>query len=128
MLCQTFSSLPSRRGSSVLRIYCAVIFSSICVLGWRAVTATCCKPGSVAVAPANSLPEGEVNQGYSASLSGSGGALPYTWSVSPALPANLSLDADHANHRRTDDAGNHNTHLRCATARPLRKPSNKRSA
>ncbi|HEU4505588.1 MAG TPA: Ig domain-containing protein [Nitrospira sp.] len=39
-----------------------------------------------------SLPEGAVNEAYSASLSGSGGALPYTWSVSPGLPANLSLD------------------------------------
>jgi hypothetical protein len=39
-----------------------------------------------------SLPEGRVNQPYSASLSGSGGAPPYTWSVSPALPAHLSLD------------------------------------
>jgi hypothetical protein len=40
-----------------------------------------------------SLPSGVVNQGYSASLSGSGGTTPYTWSVSPALPANLSLNA-----------------------------------
>jgi hypothetical protein len=40
-----------------------------------------------------SLPNGVVNQGYSASLSGSGGTTPYTWSVSPALPANLSLNA-----------------------------------
>jgi hypothetical protein len=39
-----------------------------------------------------SLPEGTINRPYSASVSGSGGALPYTWSVSPALPANLSLN------------------------------------
>jgi hypothetical protein len=40
-----------------------------------------------------SLPEVTVNHPYSASLGGSGGALPYTWSVTPALPPNLSLDA-----------------------------------
>jgi hypothetical protein len=39
-----------------------------------------------------SLPQQTVNQSYSASVSGSGGALPYTWSVSPALPGNLSFD------------------------------------
>ena len=48
-------------------------------------------PGSLSITT-TSLPEGEVNQAYSASLSGAGGALPYTWSVTPALPANLSLD------------------------------------
>jgi hypothetical protein len=40
-----------------------------------------------------SLPEVTVNHPYSASLSGAGGALPYTWSVTPALPANLSLES-----------------------------------
>jgi hypothetical protein len=39
-----------------------------------------------------SLPEQTVNLPYSASVSGSGGAAPYAWSVSPALPGNLSLD------------------------------------
>jgi hypothetical protein len=39
-----------------------------------------------------SLPEGQINQPYSASVSGSGGLAPYTWSVSPALPAGLSLN------------------------------------
>jgi hypothetical protein len=48
-------------------------------------------PGSLSI-NTTSLPEGTVNQAYSASLSGAGGALPYTWSVSPGLPANLSLD------------------------------------
>lgn len=38
------------------------------------------------------LPQGTVNQAYSASVSGSGGKPPYTWAVSPALPANLSFD------------------------------------
>jgi len=49
-------------------------------------------PGSLTITT-TSLPNGIVNQGYSASLSGSGGTTPYTWSVSPPLPANLSLNA-----------------------------------
>jgi hypothetical protein len=40
----------------------------------------------------SSLPDGTVNQPYSTSVSGSGGLPPYTWSVTPALPANLSFD------------------------------------
>ena len=81
-----------RRGNLIGHIFCAVILSCIYVLGL-----TGCggdsgpTPGSLAITT-TSLPEGKVNQPYSASLSGSGGALPYTWSVSPALPANLSLD------------------------------------
>ena len=41
----------------------------------------------------SALPAAPVNQPYSASLTGSGGAPPYTWSVAPALPNGLTLDA-----------------------------------
>src|SRR5688500_5140861 len=81
-----------RRGYAISNIVCAVLLSCLSVLGF-----TGCggdsgpTPGSLSITT-TSLPDGEVNQAYSASLSGSGGALPYTWSVSPALPANLSLD------------------------------------
>jgi len=92
MVYQTFSSLSSHRGNSIRQSFCTVVFSSICVLGL-----TGCggdsgpTPGSLAVTT-TSLPEQTVNLPYSASVSGSGGAAPYTWSVSPALPGNLSLD------------------------------------
>src|SRR6478672_2369718 len=81
-----------RRGYSVGTVGWAVLLSCLYVLGL-----TGCggdsgpTPSSLAITT-TSLPEGEINQPYSASLSGSGGALPYNWSVSPALPANLSLD------------------------------------
>src|SRR6476659_9571361 len=80
-----------RRGHLIGNIFWAVILSCIYVLGL-----TGCggdsgpTPGSLAITT-TSLPQGTVNQPYSPSVSGSGGALPYTWSVSPALPANLSL-------------------------------------
>ncbi|MBU6481356.1 MAG: putative Ig domain-containing protein [Nitrospirae bacterium] len=38
-----------------------------------------------------SLPDGKRNQFYSATLAASGGTTPYTWSVTPALPAGLTL-------------------------------------
>lgn len=41
----------------------------------------------------NSLPDGRVNRAYSATLQGSGGNLPYTWSVNPTLPDGLTLNA-----------------------------------
>jgi len=39
-----------------------------------------------------SLPDGKMNQAYTATLAASGGTAPYTWSVTPALPAGLTLD------------------------------------
>src|SRR6478736_3551087 len=81
------------RGNIIGHIVCAVILSVLSVLGL-----TGCggdsgpTPGSLAITT-TSLPEQTVNRPYSASVSGSGGAPPYTWSVSPALPGNLSLDA-----------------------------------
>src|SRR5690349_9768807 len=48
-------------------------------------------PGSLTIAT-SSLPNGAVNQAYSTSMTASGGTPPYTWSVTPPLPPNLSLD------------------------------------
>ena len=39
----------------------------------------------------NSLPDGKRNQVYAATLAASGGTIPYTWSVTPLLPAGLTL-------------------------------------
>ena len=104
-----------KRGYLIGNIVWAVLLSCIYVLGL-----TGCggdsgpTPGSLAITT-TSLPEGKVNQPYSASLSGSGGALPYTWSVSPALPANLSLDtATGAITGTPTTAGNHDTHVYAA--------------
>ena len=78
---------------SIGHIVWAVLLSCLYVLGL-----TGCggdsgpTPGGLSITT-TSLPEVTVNHPYSASLGGSGGALPYTWSVTPALPPNLSLDA-----------------------------------
>ncbi len=39
------------------------------------------------------LPNGQVGQSYSFTLQASGGTLPYSWSVTPALPHGLTLNA-----------------------------------
>jgi hypothetical protein len=39
----------------------------------------------------NKLLEGRRNQPYADTLEASGGTIPYTWSVTPALPAGLTL-------------------------------------
>ena len=81
-----------KHGNVIGNIFCAVIFSSISVLGL-----TGCggdsgpTPGGLAIIT-TSLPEGQINQPYSASVGGSGGTLPYLWSVTPALPAGLSFN------------------------------------
>src|SRR5688572_29538695 len=81
-----------KHGNVIGHILFAVIFSSMSVLGLTACGGDSGPtPGSLAITT-TSLPDGEVNQPYSASVSGSGGALPYVWSVTPALPANLSFN------------------------------------
>jgi hypothetical protein len=81
-----------KRSNIIADRFYALIFCSISVLGL-----TGCggdsgpTPGALAITT-TSLPEGTINRPYSASVSGSGGALPYTWSVSPALPADLTLN------------------------------------
>src|SRR6478609_5054472 len=81
------------RGHLIGTIFWAVVLCCISALGL-----TGCggdsgpTPSSLAITT-TSLPEQTVNHPYSASMSGSGGAPPYTWSVSPALPGNLSLNA-----------------------------------
>src|SRR6478752_5628871 len=80
------------RRNIIGHIVCVLIFSSISVLGL-----TGCggdsgpTPGGLAIIT-TSLPEGQINQPYSASVGGSGGSLPYLWSVTPALPAGLSFN------------------------------------
>lgn len=50
---------------------------------------------AVPIAVTTSLPAGTVGQAYSGSVSASGGAgAPFTYSVSPALPSGLSLNAN----------------------------------
>ena len=81
-----------QRGSPIPQIFWGVIFSSIYVLGL-----TGCggdsgpTPGGLAIVT-TSLPEGQINQPYSASVGASSGTLPYLWSVTPALPAGLSFN------------------------------------
>src|SRR4030095_16711833 len=71
----------------------AVVLCSLCVIGLTACGADS-GPNSGGLAISTSaLPAGPVNQPYSASLIGWGGTPPYTWSVAPALPNGLTLNA-----------------------------------
>jgi len=81
-----------RRGNLSGTICCAAVLCCISVVGLAACGGDSGPTPSGLAITTDSLPEGILNQPYSASVSGSGGAPPYTWSVSPALPANLSLD------------------------------------
>jgi putative Ig domain-containing protein len=92
-----------RRGNLINQIVCAAFFACVCVLGLTACgdsgstqglngnAPPASAPGSLTIGT-SSLPAGTVDQSYSASVRGSGGTPPYAWSVTPDLPANLSLD------------------------------------
>ena len=81
-----------RRGHFSGVIGCAAVLCCISVLGLTGCGGDSGPTPSNLAITTTSLPEQTVNHSYSASVSGSGGAVPYTWSVSPALPSNLSLD------------------------------------
>jgi hypothetical protein len=49
-------------------------------------------PGALTITT-TSLPDGTVNQPYATTIGGSGGITPYSWSVTPTLPANLTFDS-----------------------------------
>ncbi|HEX8751241.1 MAG TPA: Ig domain-containing protein, partial [Nitrospira sp.] len=71
-------------------IFCVATWSCACALGISGcLPKNDSQPSTITTA---SLPAGVVDQPYSASVSGSGGMPPYTWAVSPALPASLSLN------------------------------------
>src|SRR5215467_9023009 len=78
-----------RHGSSIGHIFCAVTLSYIYLLGMTGCSSG--DDGSLTIVT-SSLPNGTVNQPYSTAVSGSGGLPPYTWSVTPALPANLTFN------------------------------------
>lgn len=71
---------------------CAVVLFGISLLGLTACGGDSGpSPGSLTIAT-SSLPNGAVNQPYSASLTPTGGTPPYTWSVVPPLPNGLNLN------------------------------------
>ena len=71
----------------------AVVLCSLCVFGLTACGADSGPNSGGLAITTSALPAGPVNQPYSASLDGSGGTPPYTWSVAPALPTGLTLNA-----------------------------------
>ena len=85
-----------RHGHLIGNILYAVTLSCIYVLGLTGCNDSTSLSGAntsgALTVTTSSLPNGTVNQPYSASVSGSGGKAPYTWSVTPALPTNLSFD------------------------------------
>jgi hypothetical protein len=50
-------------------------------------------PPAITAPAGSSLPNAREGKNYSYTLKGSGGVLPYTWSVNPALPTGLQLNA-----------------------------------
>jgi putative Ig domain-containing protein len=84
----------SQRRSLIRQIFYAVIFSSVCALGLTGCGDDSGSPPANLAIITTSLPEGQINKSYSASVGGSGGTLPYLWSVTPALPAGLSFNTE----------------------------------
>lgn len=78
-------------------IAAGIAFTYVCLLAGcndaSSVTTPAPDPGPGALTiVTSSLPTGTTNLPYATTVGGSGGTTPYSWSVSPALPATLSLD------------------------------------
>ena len=72
--------------------FCVVLLCGLFLLGLTACGGDSGpSAGGLAVAT-SSLPNGAVNQPYSAALTPTGGTPPYTWSAVPPLPNGLNLD------------------------------------
>jgi hypothetical protein len=72
----------------------------------------------------NTLPNGKVGQAYSATLQSSGGIPCYTWSVTPALPSGLQLNASTGAITGTPAAGTAGVYSRTYTVRDSAVPTN----
>ncbi len=66
-------------------------------------------PGALTITT-TSLPDGTVNLPYATTLGGSGGITPYTWSVTPSQPANLTFDQTTAAINGSPAAQGNSTH------------------
>jgi Putative Ig domain len=97
-----------RHGNSIGAISYALALSCIYVL-----CLTGCASGDDEglTITTSSLPNGTVNQPYSAAVSGSGGLPPYTWSVTPALPTNLSFNTQTGAINGTSVTADKTTHM-----------------
>ena len=71
---------------------CAVALCGMTLLGLTACGGDSGPSSGALTITTSSLPDGTVNQPYSASLTPAGGTPPYTWSVTPPLPNGLTLD------------------------------------
>lgn len=80
-----------KHGKIIGNFFCAAALSCLYLPGLTGcLDASKTEPFTIVT---SALPNGTVGQPYSTLLSGSGGTSPYTWSVTPALPADLSLNA-----------------------------------
>jgi hypothetical protein len=70
-----------------------------------------------------SLPVGKVGQPYNATLQRSGGVAPFTWSVAPALPSGLNLDASTGQITGTPAAGTQGNHALTFTVQDSSTPT-----
>ena len=70
-----------------------------------------------------SLPAATVGQPYTATLQRSGGVAPFTWSVTPALPGGLNLDASTGEITGTPAAGTQGAHALTFTVQDSSTPT-----
>jgi putative Ig domain-containing protein len=70
-----------------------------------------------------SLPDATVDHSYSPTLERSGGVAPFTWSVTPALPAGLNLDTSTGKISGLPEAGTEGTYSLTFTVQDSSTPT-----
>ena len=84
----TISGTPTNTGTSNFTVK---VTDAISQSDTQSLSITISPASSPLTITTNSLPDGKRNQVYAATLAASGGTIPYTWSVTPPLPAGLTL-------------------------------------
>src|SRR5579863_1530055 len=80
----------ARVSSNYLGVFLPVL-AAVFLAGCGSVIATPPPPPPTLVVNISSLPNGNIGQPYSVTLTASGGKAPYTWSLKGPLPAGLAL-------------------------------------
>jgi hypothetical protein len=114
----TISGTPTLAGTSNFTVR---VTDSVALFDTQALSIAI--SAALAITTPSPLPDAEVGKAYNRTLQRSGGVLPFTWSVTPALPAGLNLEASTGKISGTPASGTDGTHTLTFTVKDSTTPT-----